>query len=50
MERCLDCEADGRTKTGIATKGTKNAKTQSRLRPISPFSYVGQGRKGERAL
>jgi hypothetical protein len=25
--------------------GRKNL-TQSRLRPISPFSYVGQGRKG----
>jgi hypothetical protein len=34
------------------TKVTKteksHAKTQSRLRPISPFSYVGQGREGLR--
>jgi hypothetical protein len=22
--------------------------TQSKLRPVSPFSYVGQGRKGKR--
>jgi hypothetical protein len=28
-----------------AQKAQKNL-TQSRLRPISPFSYVGQGRKG----
>jgi len=25
---------------------TKKNLTQSRLRPVSPFSYVGQGRKG----
>jgi hypothetical protein len=33
---------------GTENKAEKShAKTQSRLRPISPFSYVGQGRKGK---
>jgi hypothetical protein len=27
-------------------RNTKKNLTQSRLRPVSPFSYVGQGRKG----
>jgi hypothetical protein len=42
---------------GIAAKERKERKkedqeklTQSRLRPISPFSYVGQGRKGGSAI
>jgi hypothetical protein len=34
-----------RIQSGIAATKNKNL-TQSRLRPISPFSYVGQGRKG----
>jgi hypothetical protein len=34
-----------RKKTGIAATKNKNL-TQGRLCPISPFSYVGQGRKG----
>jgi hypothetical protein len=29
-------------------EGTEENLAQSRLRPVSPFSYVGQGRKGDR--
>jgi len=36
---------NGREKAQKAQKTKKNL-TQSRLRPISPFSFVGQGRKG----
>jgi hypothetical protein len=32
----------------VTREETEKNLTQSRLRPISPFSFVGQGRKGKR--
>ena len=40
---------NSRKKAQKAEKGRRksHAKPQSRLRPMSPFSFVGQGRKGK---
>ena len=37
VEKFVEFKEPGRKKKNL---------TQSRLRPVSPFSYVGQGRKG----